>query len=302
MQAHPYGAHEVMELHEVLNCAVDALNTVQLYAPYVRDPELAQLVQHQMQFMQNDYNNMVHMVQGLGAGETLPYRPNMQAPISPMTTPMPSVSQPNAFPAQVDDRDVSSTLLGLHKTGAKGKMAAALEAGHPQIRDLLLQGAVNCAHQAYEIWGYMQRRGYYAWAVMPQAMNAHLLRGYQPFYQAQAGHPAQSFAPPQQQPFSQPLQEEKGSISAQLAGGGAPAPAPSQQPMPVSNTPVNASHIFSSPTYRQELERTIETTSMTAEGLQAEGVDAMGAMSQQVEQPQSRSRKKATPPDSVLGQ
>lgn len=164
MQSRPYGAHEVMELHEVLNCEVDALNTLQLYAPYVRDPELAQILGHQLQFMQNEYNSLVHTVHGLGAGESIPYRPRTQAvQAQAVVPPAPGVSQPNAHLGQMDDRDVSSALLGIQKTGAKTKMAAALEASHPQIRDLLLQSAVNSAHQAYEVWGYMYRKGTTRW-------------------------------------------------------------------------------------------------------------------------------------------
>lgn len=296
MHSHPHGAHEVMELHEVLNCAVDALNTIQLYAPHVVDHELAQLVHHQMSFMQNEYNSMVHTVQGVGAGESLPYRPKrqMQAPYSGMPNPAayPMQQQPNLHPAEVNDADVASALLGIHKTGAKGKLHASLEATHPQIREMLLQGAVNCAHQAYEVWQYMERKGYYPLAVFPHATSSQLLRPYQPFQKAM----------PQPMPNNvQPVNPAMGGgISAQLARGMTEPYAASQ---PIGEpAPVNASQIFSSPTYRdQHSHQPIENTSMITDELQTASVEPTGVLSQPMEEKTARGRKKAPSSDMNIG-
>ncbi|WNC16476.1 spore coat protein [Brevibacillus brevis] len=293
MHTHPYGAHEVIELHEVLNGAIDAINTAYLYAPFIRDPELMQVAHHQLQFMQGEYNSLVYTVQGLGAGEQLAYRPVRTFPtagIAQAFSPQAGVPQPN--PGGMDDRDVASVLLSLHKNGAKLKMAAALEAGHPQIRDLLLQGAVNCAHQAYEVWGYMQRKGYYMWAAMPEAANAQLLRGYQPL--RSPGEAAQQ--PAKAVPAESAA--EKNPVSAQLMreAAGPGRVEPMEQPL----TPVNAAPAFSPSSYRQEYEGT-EGTSLAAEAVQTQGVEMDGAIYQQTEGKQTRSRKKNPISDSPLG-
>jgi spore coat protein CotF len=294
MQSHPYGAHEVIELHEVLNGAVDAINTAHLYAPFVRDPELAQIVRHQVQFMQEEYNGLVYAVQGLGGGELFPYRParafSTSEALMSQAAPM-SGSQPYA--AQIDDRDVASVMLGIHKTGAKLKMAAALETGHSQIRDLFLQGAVNCAHQAYEMWGYMQRKGYYAWTAMPKAANAQLLRGYQPV-NAQAEQVERAASP------AQPI-SENGTVPPQAmreTANGAGVAAPTNRPL----TPVNASPIFSPPPPRQDYGAIGEETTVATDTLQTHGVEDMGILSQQTEGKQTRSRKKTAISDTYLGQ
>lgn len=298
MQPHVYGAHEVMELHEILNGAVDAINTAQLYAPYARDPELVQLLRHQLQFMETEYNSMVQTIRGLGAGEGLPYRPisspganaSAMPPAPQAAHPTPSAQQPNTHPNQMDDRDVSSAMLGLHKSGAVFKMAAALEAAHPQIRSMLLQSAVNCANQAYETWNYMKRKGYYPLVAMPESVNAQLLKGYQPTAGMAPGA-IQQMAPGAVTPSVQqngtlftnsvepegPLARHSSMLPGMAVPGAAlqqpqltqqpqftqqlqltqqPAQL-TQQPMQASPLsmqppPANASQIFSSPQYRQE--------------------------------------------------
>ncbi|MFD2370263.1 spore coat protein [Brevibacillus sp. GCM10020057] len=301
MKSHPYGAHEVIELHEVLNGAIDAITTAHLYVPFIRDPELAQLVHHQLQFMQGEYNTLVYTVQGLGAGELLPYRSNQPIPYTGQMAgqtvqtgqPM-QASQPHPYASQIHDRDVASALLGIHKAGAKTKMAAALEAAHPQIRELLLQGAVNCAHQAHELWGYMQRKGYYTWAVMPEATNAELLRGYQPL----RSEPEQPVSPQ-----AAPVQagSEQSTIPSQLlresANGARVAPVV-EPPM----TPVSANPVFSPPSYRHDVHGAAEDTAMTTDIVQTTGVEATDALYQQADGRQPRSRKKNTISDTLLGQ
>lgn len=295
MQSHPYGAHEVIELHEVLNGAVDVINTAHLYVPFIRDPELAQMVQHQVQFMQGEYNGLVYTVQGLGAGELLPYRPTRTFSPTSIGMSQPSQGTEPHYGAQIDDRDVASVLLGMHKTGAKLKMAAALEAGHPQIRELLLQGSVNCAHQAHEMWGYMQRKGYYTWAVMPDATNAELLRGYQPV----RPQTEQAERPATPSPM-QPQMNEKSPISAHLlreTANGAGV-TPSDKPL----TPVNASPVYAPPPYRPDFNGIMEDTSITTDALQTQGIEATDTLYQQSDGRQTRSRKKNTISDSLLGQ
>ncbi|SFK87468.1 spore coat protein [Brevibacillus centrosporus] len=296
MQSHPYGAHEVIELHEVLNGAVDAMNTAHLYVPFIRDAQLAQITAHQLQFMQNEYNTFVYTVQGLGAGEMLPYRPNRTFPPA-VPTMAAQMSEPHAYSPQIDDRDVASAFLGMHKTGAKTKLAAALEAAHPQIRELLLQGAVNCAQQAHEIWSYMQSRGFYPLATMSESTNAELLRGYQPL-RPENGMMEQAVSPAAAP--TQPLQE-KGSISAHLlreTASGARASSPADQPL----TPVNAAPIFSPQPYRPDFNGPSEDTAMTTDALQTQGIEETGGLYQQAEGKQNRSRKKNTISDSLLGQ
>lgn len=280
-----YGAHEVIELHEVLNNALDALNTVQLYAPYATDPELVQLVNHQMNFMLQEYNAMVHMVNGLGAGESVPYRPRTQpyTGAGMMSGLHQSATQQSApvQTAPVDNRDIASALLGMHKAGAKGKMAAALETAHPHIREMLVNGAVNCSHQAYEVWGYMQRKGLYPLAVLPVEANAQLLRGYQPLDKP---NPAATSVPSNTAPYQVPATQSPNSNNGAVIGG--------EQPYSAVNA--NYPYVPAATQDNSILSVTADDASLSAAVLYNEAEDQIGVLTQQTEGKQPRGRKKTT--------
>ncbi|MBO8164407.1 MAG: spore coat protein [Brevibacillus sp.] len=184
-----YGAHEIMELQEVLTFSIDALNLFRLYLSYAQDPELQQLVSRQMKFMTDEYNSLVHLINGRGLTAGMSYRPldgtrlsasTIQAETRTRMQAQPVPQQPNRPEEMLDDRDVSSTVLGFHKASAKMRMEAALECADEEIRSALIQGAINCAQAAYEIWQYMARRGYYHMPTMQALSSTQILRGYQP--------------------------------------------------------------------------------------------------------------------------
>jgi spore coat protein CotF len=184
-----FGAHEVMEIHEVLTSAIDGMNQFQLYRPHVKDQQLMQILDHQLQFMLNEYNNMVQMIGNQGAGQAMPYRaPKNVAPVYGLDNP--GTHAPNLSMEQMDDRDVSSGMLGCHKASAGLKMMAALECADPGLRRTLQQAAMNCSEQAYEVWQYMNHNGYYQVpTLVERTMNA-VLQGYE---QGDAAQPGDSF-------------------------------------------------------------------------------------------------------------
>ncbi|MFT4412467.1 spore coat protein [Fredinandcohnia humi] len=155
------GAHELMEIHEVLCDTIDGINQFQLYQPHCQDPQLQNILQNQLNFMTNEYNSMVNMVSGKANGANLgTMRPKTSfSPTYGLNNPAPN--QPNTSMNQMDDRDVASGMLGCAKSSAVLRMHAALECADPQIRIAMVQGARNCADQAYEIWQYMNTKGYY---------------------------------------------------------------------------------------------------------------------------------------------
>lgn len=172
------GAHEVMEIHEVLNEAINGINQFQLYYPLVQDVQLKQMMEHQLQFMTNEYNNMVQMLHNQGAGQAVPYRAPMQsAPRYGLQNP--PAQSPNASPNQMDDRDISSGMLSCHKSSALMKMIGALECASPELRRSLQQGAMNCAEQAYEVWQYMNQKGYYQVPTMKEMTTQTMMNAYQ---------------------------------------------------------------------------------------------------------------------------
>lgn len=160
------GAHEVMELHEVLTDAIDGINQFQLYKPHIQDPQLNGILDNHIGFMTQEYNNMVQALNQNNMGEGIPYRaPKAQQPIYGLRNPQPQSPIAGDF---LDDRDVASGMLGCHKASASMKMMATLECAQPNLRRMVLQGANNCAEMAYEVWQYMNQKGYYQVPTMKQ--------------------------------------------------------------------------------------------------------------------------------------
>ena len=159
MAAH-LGAHEVMEVHEVLTGSINAINTFQLYRPHVQDQQLSQMLDHQMQFMIQEYNNLVQAVNQKGITMGTPYRASQnQGPVYGLNNPQPH--SPAMSQNQVDDMAIASGMLGCHKNSASKKMLASLECADPHLRRMIQQSAINCGEQAYEVWQYMNQKGFY---------------------------------------------------------------------------------------------------------------------------------------------
>lgn len=172
------GAHETMEVHEILTTAINGINHFNLYSSFVQDQRLRQILNNQLQFMINEYNQMVNTLNNQGNIAAVPYRSSGQsAPIYGLDNPV--RQSPNMNMNQFDDRDISSSMLACHKSSATMKMIAALECADPQLRRMMQQGAVNCAEQAYEVWQYMNHMGYYQVPTMKQETTNTILNTYQ---------------------------------------------------------------------------------------------------------------------------
>lgn len=172
-----YGAHEVMELHEVLTNTIDGIHQFQLYRSHVADSELRAILDHQIQFMNQDYNNLVQVANQSGMAEAAPYRaPKSMKPVYGLDHPQPQ--SPNTSVNEMDDQDVASGMLGCHKASAVMRMHSALECADPQLRRTIQQGAINCAEQAYEVWQYMNEKGYYQVPTMKEMTTNTMMNTY----------------------------------------------------------------------------------------------------------------------------
>ena len=63
--------------------------------------------------------------------------------------------------SELTDECISGWMLGLHKQGATGKVAAALEATNPVVRRVLADSIPNCIEMAYELSIYQNKHQYY---------------------------------------------------------------------------------------------------------------------------------------------
>lgn len=58
MHHNEFGVHEILEAHEVLTDTIDGINQYELYRPHVTDPQLGQILDRQVRFMHQEYQNM----------------------------------------------------------------------------------------------------------------------------------------------------------------------------------------------------------------------------------------------------
>jgi len=173
------GSHEIMELHEVLTDAVDGINQFQLYKPHVKDPQLNTILDNQLNFMVQEYNNMVQTVSHHTRGEVIPYRKVKNVrPSYGLKNPSPIT--PNNSAEEMDDRDVASGMLGCNKASSSLMMKASLEFADPTLRRMLQQGAINCSEKAFEVWNYMNHKGYYQVPTMKQMTTNTMINAFSP--------------------------------------------------------------------------------------------------------------------------
>lgn len=172
-----FGAHEVMEMHEVLTCAIDGMNQFQLYRPHVKDQQLLQILDKHLQFAMNEYNGLLQALNQRGMGQAVPYRaPKNFTPTYGLDHP--ATQAPNMGMNQMDDRDVASGMLGFHKSSSICKMMGTLECADPGLRRMLQQSAMNCSEMAYEVWQYMNQKGYYQVPTMKDMTTDTVIQSY----------------------------------------------------------------------------------------------------------------------------
>ncbi|WP_236838505.1 spore coat protein [Caldalkalibacillus salinus] len=162
-----FSAHEVMELHEVLNDAIQGLNTLKLYRPHVRDQQLLSMIDRHANACTMEYNNLVSMANQQDMGQAVPNRPqtmtnhtqqNMQPQYGLNN---PQMQNPAPSPDAIDDMDTTICLISCHKNSATMKMKATLEMANPALRQMMQQGANASADMAYEAFQYANQKGYY---------------------------------------------------------------------------------------------------------------------------------------------
>ena len=157
-----HGAHEILDVHEVLSAAIGGLNQMVLMRDQIQDPELLSILDRQYAFMLDEYNITLEAYQtGMDPKHpTRTYNMQMNNKTNYGLTPQPP-KKPIQSPNEVDDALISGSLLAIHKAGAVGKTGAALESTNPVVRRILQDSVPNCVEMAYEISLYQNKRGFY---------------------------------------------------------------------------------------------------------------------------------------------
>lgn len=157
-----HGAHEVLDVHEVLSAGIGALNTFIFLRPHVQDQELLNILDRQYAFMLDEYNITVECFK-TGQDPSHPtrsYKMQMGNDSKYGLTPG-QPKKPMQSANEINDGIISGWLLNCHKMSATGKTTAALEATNPVVRRVLQDSIPNCIEMAYELSLYQNKQGYY---------------------------------------------------------------------------------------------------------------------------------------------
>jgi spore coat protein CotF len=165
-----HGAHEILDVHEVLCMAVGTLNKYTMLRPMVKDSELLDILNRQYTFIQQEYNTTLECFQS-GKDPAVPTKSykmkqdnNVQYGLKAKQPTAPIESE-----TEINDEIISSFMLGSLKSSAVFKTNAALEATNPVVRRVLADSLPNCIEMAYEVSLYQNKHGYYQ---VPQLTEA----------------------------------------------------------------------------------------------------------------------------------
>lgn len=176
-----HGGHELFDVHEVLNAAVGAMNQAVILRPHVKDPELLDILDRQLRFMQDEYNITVecfktgqdpsHPTQSYKMKQGNDYIYGMK-----QSQPKKPIQSAN----EITDEIISGFLLASAKASASHKTVAALETTNPVVRRVLADSVPNCIEMAYELAIYQNKHHYYQVPQLAQQDMQALLNAFAP--------------------------------------------------------------------------------------------------------------------------
>ena len=157
-----HGAHEILDVHEVLSLAVGALNKLTMLRPKVQDPELLDILNRQYTFMEQEYNTTLDCFKS-GQDPAVPTKSYMMKQDNDFIYGLESKepTRPIQSETEINDEIISGFMLGMHKSSANLKTYASLESTNPVVRRVLADSIPNCIEMAYEISIYQNKHRYY---------------------------------------------------------------------------------------------------------------------------------------------
>jgi spore coat protein CotF len=175
-----HGGHEVMDMHEVLGGIIGLQEQYMLFRQHIQDQELLNILDHQHQFIADQYNIMVEAF-STGQDPSKPtgtYQMNQDNNVTYGLQPK-QPSKPKQSVNELGDDCYSSFMMGLLKANATALTTAALEATNPVVRRVLADSIPNFVEMAYEIFLYQNKHGYYQVPQLQSQDMQQILNGFQ---------------------------------------------------------------------------------------------------------------------------
>jgi spore coat protein CotF len=180
-----FGAHEVLEVSEILTEKMCMINHLALYEQEAQDEQLRSMIRRQMDAAIQAYDQMVAYTHDFSA------RQGMQQPYPQPDANLERLKYGLRNPQQVvpqrtgrfNDMMIQTSLLTMHKMSAVSHIHRGAEVADPSLRQMFLNGAIACYNQAYEVFLYMNQQGMYQMPTLQETTAKTLLNTYQPMGQ-----------------------------------------------------------------------------------------------------------------------
>jgi spore coat protein CotF len=178
----PFGAHETMEVHEILSEKINMISHFNFYATQTKNPMLKDMINRHQQEEIKTYDAMVAYTHEYTNFTPVPPNTNVSF-VKPdqiqygLDNPTMLTPETNA---SFNDYEVAAAMLHCHKNAAANGVKAALEIADPNLRQMILNGAVNCVNQAYEVFLFMNQQGLYQLPQLKDHTAKTFLHSYQP--------------------------------------------------------------------------------------------------------------------------
>lgn len=185
----PFGAHETMEVHEILNEKMNLINHFSLYAQMTQNGQIRGMLDRHIATAMQAYEQLAGYTHDYSAANApQPAAQRTMAGTQPQQIQyglrQPAPITPGIQGQALNDMQIMSAMLCCHKNSAKNHMNASLECADPNVRQMLLHGANLCAEQAYEVFTVMNQQGIY----QVPTMNDHTAKTYLHTYQMPNQH------------------------------------------------------------------------------------------------------------------
>lgn len=176
-----HGAHEILDIHEVLNGTIIALDSYLMFDQHAKDPALKDIIRRQRQFITNQYNTTVDCFKtGKDPAQpTTSYQMTQSNDVIYGLTPS-QPKHPAMSVSEISDECISSHMLTSMKTIAGAMAKAAGEVNNPVVRRVLQDSIPNYLEMAYEVFLYQNKKRYYQVPQFNQQDSLTMINSYAP--------------------------------------------------------------------------------------------------------------------------
>lgn len=156
-----FAAHEFLETQEAIRTKAAHIELYGVLFNMAEDRHLKDILYNQQRRMIEGYNYGVSLLQGRGQRMN-PHSPQLTVYEQPHTgLHQPQMVPPNPNVKQLSDMSIATIALNMHKNGSAVSMLWACECVDHQIRMYHATSANICQEMAWEMFQYMNYKGYY---------------------------------------------------------------------------------------------------------------------------------------------